>query len=107
MENTIDHSDLKIQELLIRLERCNHIVPRLNKRLNSYTCEPKNPNHFEKLYGLKQDFRAFAREQNRIMELAKQKGEVNFSKHDIQLHLDRFKELQREIAAYLLTMEQT
>ena len=106
MKSTIDHSTMKMHELLIRLERCSHIVPRLGKRLNSYICEPKNPSHFEKLYSLKQDFKVFVHQQNKIVELVKQNERADSLKNDIQLHLNRFKELQQQIAAYLLTREQ-
>ncbi len=96
-----------IQELLIRMERNNNIIQRLSKKINSYTCEPHDSSCFEKLYELRQSFKDFSGQQHRIMELLKQKkGEAKNLHQDIQLQLDRFKQLEQDIAAYILATNQ-
>ncbi|TXN35671.1 hypothetical protein FVB32_13920 [Flagellimonas hymeniacidonis] len=107
MSNVTENSTVQIQELLIRMQRNNNIIQRLSKKLNSYTCEPNNHSCFEKLYELKHSFKVFASQQNQIMQLVKQKkGIAKNLQKDIQLHLDRFKQLERDMAAYLLDTNQ-
>ncbi|MEZ4810880.1 MAG: hypothetical protein R2819_11035 [Allomuricauda sp.] len=107
MENIVEKSTYQVQELLIRMDRNNKIIQRLSQKLNSYTCEPNNPSCFEQRYNLKQSFKLFAGQQKRIMELMQQKKGMNKSlEEDIQLHLERFKALEKEIAAYLLSTSQ-
>ncbi|WP_420601816.1 hypothetical protein [Flagellimonas sp.] len=89
------------------MERNNNIIQRLSKKLNSYTCEPNNSSCFEKLYELRRGFKVFTAQQNQIMSLIKQKRASSKKlKEDIKLHLDRFKQLEKEIAAYLLDANQ-
>ncbi|AWX46153.1 hypothetical protein HME9304_03185 [Flagellimonas maritima] len=104
----IDAKDtVKIQELLVRMERNNNIIQRLSKKLNSYTCEPHDSHCFEKLYDLRHNFKNFSGQQNQIMRLLKQKNVVAEGlRKEIQLHLERFKKLERDIASYLLDINQ-
>lgn len=96
------------QELLIRMERNHEIIQRLSKKLCSYTCEPKCPSSFEKYNDLKRNFKLFEKYQNQITSLiqGKKTGMVHGLELEVQLHLKRFRELEADIAAYLLeTME--
>lgn len=96
-----------IQELVIRLERNNTIIQRLSKKINSYTCEPNNSSCFEKLYELRQSFKTFAGQQNKIASLLqKNSGQESKLHADIQSHLKLFKKLEKDIAAYLLATGQ-
>ncbi|MDC6364727.1 MULTISPECIES: hypothetical protein [Flavobacteriaceae] len=105
MNQTIEHSTYHLQDLLVRMERNHNVVQRLSKKLNSYTYEPKNHSCFEKLYDLKLNFKMFMGHQNRIMEqLRLKKGESKTLVEEIKLHIERFKELEKEIAAYLLNI---
>lgn len=107
MNNVTENSTDHIQELLIRMDRNNNIIQRLSKKLNSYTCEPNNSSCFEKLYDLKHSFKVFTSQQKQIMELLKQKkGFAKSLQKDIQLHLDRFKQLEQDMAAYILDTNQ-
>lgn len=96
-----------MQELLIRLERNNNIIQRLSKKINSYTCEPHDSSCFEKLYDLRQSFKAYAGQQHRIKALLRQrKSEAKNLRSDILLQLERFKQLEKDIAAYILATNQ-
>lgn len=107
MNDVTENSTGQIQKLLIRMERNNNIIQRLSKKLNSYTCEPNNSYCFEKFYDLKHSFKTFSGQQNQIMQLLKQKqGIADNLRKDIQLHLNRFKQLEKDMAAYLLDMNQ-
>ncbi|MCL6265890.1 hypothetical protein [Flagellimonas myxillae] len=107
MDSLTKNSKDSLQELLVRFERNNKMVQRLSKKINSYTCEPNNLSCFEKLYELRQSFKAYANQQNKIMQLLKQKKvEAKNLKADIKRHLEYFKKLEQEIAAYLLATDQ-
>lgn len=103
MNETLEHNTYDLQDLLVRMERNYNVIQRLSKKLNSYTYEPKNHSCFEKLYDLKLNFKMFMGHQNRIVEQLKLKKEESDALVDeIKLHIERFKELEKEIAAYLL-----
>ena len=107
MEHIAENKTYQIQDLLIRMDRNNKIIQRLSKKLNSYTCEPNNPSCFEQLYDLKQSLKRFTAQQRNIMELIRQKnGATKNMEEDILLQLKRFKVLDKEIAAYLLSTSQ-
>ena len=107
MASLTKNSKDSIQDLLVRLERNNNIVQRLTKKINSYTCEPRDSSCFEKLYELRLGFKNFAGQQDRIMDMLRQKkGEAKILRSEIQLHLERFKKLEQDIAAYLLATDQ-
>ncbi|MEX0314840.1 MAG: hypothetical protein AB3N18_11725 [Allomuricauda sp.] len=93
----------QIQEALIRLERNHNTVKSFTKKLNSYTCEPNNSSCFEKFYDLKRNFQVFNVHQNRISALIKEKT-MHFEMLDkeIKMQLKRFKQLEADIASYLL-----
>ncbi|MEM9075922.1 MAG: hypothetical protein AAGC43_02740 [Bacteroidota bacterium] len=91
------------QELLVRLERNNMAMLRLSRKLSSYTCEPNNKSCFEKLYELKQDFKSFANRQSQIMGLLKREKPVGRTlDSEVRKHLNSFKKLESDMAAYLL-----
>ncbi|MER3373111.1 MAG: hypothetical protein RIM83_00580 [Allomuricauda sp.] len=98
-----EQSTHQVQELLVRLERNNKVIQRLSKKLASYTCEPNNPSCFDKMYELKKGFKNFAKHQAHIVELLKTKkdGAPELDRK-IELHLERFKQLEKDIAGYLL-----
>jgi hypothetical protein len=103
MSHVVENSTYEVQELLVRLERNNRVIQRLSKKLCSYTCEPNNPSCFEKLYEIKNKFKVFAKHQKEIMEVLKsRKDESRELDVKIELHLKRFKQLERDIAGYLL-----
>ncbi|NAY90899.1 hypothetical protein GTQ34_03115 [Muricauda sp. JGD-17] len=104
MNKTAEGNTKEIQELLIRMERNNNLVQRLSRKLNSYTCEPNNRSCFEKLDNLRRSFRVFKDQQNHLLRLLHQKKEqTEQMEGQIKLHLQRFKDLEKEIAAYILT----
>lgn len=102
-----EQSTHQVQELLVRLERNNKVIQRLSRKLNSYTCEPNNPSCFEKMYEIKNSFKNFAKHQAHIVELLKTKkdGAPELDRK-IELHLERFKQLEKDIAGYLLETQQ-
>ena len=103
MSDLISNKVVPTQELLIRLERNNTVMLRLSKKLSSYTCEPNNKSCFEKLYELKQDFKTFSKKQSQLMGLIK--GEKSLASNldsELQKHLNSFKKLESDMAAYLL-----
>ena len=103
MTHVVENSTYEVQELLVRLERNNKVIQRLSKKLCSYTCEPNNPSCFEKLYEIKNKFKVFAKHQKQITELLKsRKAEAPELDRDIEIHLERFKQLEKDIAAYLM-----
>ncbi|WP_067034177.1 hypothetical protein [Allomuricauda sp. CP2A] len=102
-----EQSTHQVQELLVRLERNNKIIQRLSKKLASYICEPNNPSCFDKMYEIKHGFRIFAKHQAHIIELLKtKKDEAPELDRKIELHLERFKQLEKDIAGYLLETQQ-
>nr|WP_299382341.1 hypothetical protein [Allomuricauda sp.] len=103
MRNLTKNTTESIQDLIVQMERNHTAVQRFSKKVNSYTCEPTNSSCFEKLYELRQAFKVFIIQQNRIMGLLKQRkvGAQNL-KSDILQQLERFKQLEQDIAAYLL-----
>ncbi|MGW9686319.1 hypothetical protein [Flagellimonas sp. 2504JD1-5] len=107
MGNLTQKNTGQIQELLIRMDRNNTIIQKLSKKLNSYTCEPHDSACFEKLYVLKHNFEQFNTHQGRLMALLKTKpkltSEINA---DIKKHLERFGELEKDMAAYVLDTNQ-
>ncbi|MEM9647210.1 MAG: hypothetical protein AAF969_01935 [Bacteroidota bacterium] len=107
MASATEQQREQFQELVIRLERNNNMIQRLSKKVNSYTCEPNNSSCFEKLYDLRHSFKVFSAQQKQIVSLLNQNtGEGQKLHGDIQSHLERFKELERDIAAYLLATGQ-
>ncbi|WP_036385107.1 hypothetical protein [Muricauda sp. MAR_2010_75] len=97
----------QVQELLVRLERNNKVVQRLSKKLTSYTCEPNNPSCFEKLYEIKNSFKVFAKQHADIVaQLKTKKDESPGLDQKIEQHLKRFKQLEKDIAGYLLDTKQ-
>lgn len=106
MGQITESSTSKNYELLARMQRNHEVIQRLSKKLCSYTYEPKCASHFEKYLKLKNSFKTFEKHQNQISEMAgRRKGGIAHNLDlEIQLHLNRFKQLQVEIAEYLLTM---
>lgn len=103
MNDIAEHNAQTIDEMMLRMQRNHNIIQRLRKKLNSYTCEPRDSVCFDKLYDLRQSFKSFAIHQIRIMDLMdKNKIESKQLRPEIQKHLDRFKLLEQEIASYLL-----
>ncbi|MFD2098561.1 hypothetical protein [Flagellimonas iocasae] len=103
MTHVVENSTYEVQELLVRLERNNKVIQRLSKKLCSYTCEPNNPSCFEKFYELKNKFKVFAKYQKQIVEALKAREfESPELDRDIELHLERYKQLEKDIAGYLL-----
>ncbi|NVN18269.1 hypothetical protein GUA46_07945 [Muricauda sp. HICW] len=101
--NTIEHK----QELLVRVERNERMVQRLSEKLNSYTFEPKCPQRFEKFYELNRHIQEFRKHQNRLLsKIRNQKVDLpETHTHEIESHLDRFKVLESEFAAYLFDLK--
>ncbi|MDC6386304.1 hypothetical protein D2V93_17805 [Flagellimonas taeanensis] len=104
MDPISENSTYQKQELLIRMERNHEVIQRLSKKLCSYTCEPKCPSSFEKYNDLKRNFKLFEKYQKNIMDLIHRKkaGAVQGLEREVQLHLKRFRELEADIASYLL-----
>ncbi|WP_097045439.1 hypothetical protein [Flagellimonas pacifica] len=107
MDNVTKNSTEQLQGLLIRMERNNNIVRQLSKKINAYTSEPTNPSRFEKLHELRRGFMFFNAQQKHIMGLIEQRRVSSIKlKEDIKLHLNQFKKLEKDIAAYLLDVNQ-
>ncbi len=103
----MDTNVIPTQELLIRLERNNTAMHRLLQKLGSYTCEPNNQSCFEKLYNLKQDFKTFSSTHSKLVDILKGSGPAS-KKLTIEIkdHLNSFKKLESDMAAYLLDTNQ-
>lgn len=104
MSDILENNTYQIQELLVRMERNNKLIQRLSKKLGSYTCEPHDYSCFEKLYELKRSFKEYTGDQKRIMDSLKEKmGQTTEDLGDeIEHHFAHFKQLEKDIAAYLL-----
>ncbi|MDF0705752.1 MAG: hypothetical protein VX772_08095 [Bacteroidota bacterium] len=103
MENTIHYNTEQQQELLVRVERNNRMVQRLSQKLNSYTCQPKCPQQFEKFYELNKSIENFKKHQKHIMSKIRQR-KMDFSdavNNEVGNQLDRFKKLEKDFASYL------
>lgn len=106
MNSLIKNDKHELRELLVRMERNNKTLEHLSSKINSYTCEPHDPFCFEKMYNLKRNFKVFVEHQNRIAKLINQKKEIAADlSEDIRLHLERFKELENDVAMYLLELK--
>lgn len=104
MNKTVENNASEFQELLIRLERNNRLVQRLSRKLNSYTCEPTDRSCFERFDNLKRAFRSFKDQHGNLSKLLSERNEPSVSlKTQIQSHLERFRELEKEIAQYILS----
>lgn len=101
--NTIEHK----QELLVKVERNERMVQRMSEKLSSYTYEPKCPLKFEKFYELNKHIQEFRKHQDRVLsKIRNQKVDLpETDTHEIESHLDRFKVLESEFAAYLLDLK--
>ncbi|TAI48854.1 hypothetical protein [Flagellimonas allohymeniacidonis] len=107
MDDLTKDRPIPTQELLIRLERNNNVIQRLSRKLNSYTCEPTNYSCFEKLRDLKHDFKTFAGNQKQLVQMVKKERKMGESlKTEINKHIELFKRLESEMAAYLLDTNQ-
>lgn len=107
MQEPTEKKTRQIQELLIRMDRNNTIIQTLSKKLNSYTCEPHDSSCFEKLYDLKRSFKLFNVHQSRIKSLLKTKPTMTTELNaEIKQHLQRFTNLEKNMAAYLLDTNQ-
>ncbi|MCR9263012.1 MAG: hypothetical protein NXH86_02585 [Flavobacteriaceae bacterium] len=104
MSDILENNTYQIQELLVRMERNNKLIQRLAQKLGSYTCEPHDYSCFEKLYELKRSFKEYTNDQKRIMDSLKQKKGQSTEDLDgeIEHHFAHFKQLEKDIAAYLL-----
>jgi len=106
MENIIKDKSIGRQEHLIRLERNHEIIQGLYLKLSSYTCEPRYASQFERYIELKNSFRIFEEHQKQLMSMIQEKG-CGFSdtiEREVQLHLDRYRQLESDVAGYLLDM---
>ncbi len=102
MENIAPNTLKDQRELLVRLDRNNRRVQHLAKKLNSYTYEPKCPQGFEKYYELKESIKRFTIHQNKIMaKIGADKPNID----EIAIHLERFKKLESEFAAYIFDLK--
>ncbi|MCK0159600.1 hypothetical protein [Allomuricauda sp. F6463D] len=107
MDNIVQNHLKDQQELLVRIERNHRMVQRLSEKLNSYTYEPKCPERFEKYYQLNRSIQKYYKNHNSIMSKIRQ-GKFNMEFTDLGIideHLERFKKLESEFAAYLLDLK--
>nr|WP_297788745.1 hypothetical protein [uncultured Allomuricauda sp.] len=104
MDNTIQNSTNKLQDLLVRVERNNRMVQRLSEKLNSYTYEPKCPQKFEKFYELNRSIQNYQKHQKQVMSKIRQQGfdVYNANNNEVENQLNLFKKLERDFASYLL-----
>ena len=104
MNDILENNTYQIQELLVRMERNNKLIQRLAKKICSYTCEPHDYSCFEKLYEIKRSFKEFTNDQKRITDSLKEKtGQTTEGLDDeIEHHFAHFKQLEKDIASYLL-----
>lgn len=106
MENIIKDKNIGRQEHLIRLERNHEVIQGLSLKLSSYTCEPRYASQFERYIELKNSFRMFEEHQKHLSSMIQEKGSRlsdNFDR-EVQLHLDRYRQLESDVAGYLLEM---
>lgn len=102
MENIAPNTLKDQRELLVRLERNHRMVQRLADKLNSYTYEPRCPKGFERYYELNRSIKNFTTHQNQVMSKL---GTEKSNTREIELHLERFKKLESEFAAYILDLK--
>ena len=106
MENSIKSKTYQSQELLMRLDRNNEVIQKLSIKMSFYTYEPRCASHFEKYHALKGNFKSFG-EQHRVLaaKIKRKKGGLAEElQGDVLRHLDRYRQLESDIADYLLAL---
>ena len=96
-----------IDRLVVRLERNHQYVLRLARKLNSYKYEPRNYDCFIRLRDLRTGFDALAKDQMQLFD-AMQHRNLNYADSEKQLHslMHRFRQLESDMAAYVLDSQQ-
>ena len=89
-------------QLVIRLERNHRCVLRLVRKLTSYKYEPRNYECFIQLRDLRHGFQKLGQDQMKLFDRM-QHREVSFktAENDVNLLFGRFRELERDTAAYI------
>ena len=108
MEHIIKDRGIGRQEHLIRLERNHEIIQGLSMKLSSYTSEPRYASQFERYIELKNSFRIFEDHQQRLSSMFQESGSEfpEGFEGEIQLQFDRYRQLESDVAGYLLEMEE-
>jgi len=106
MENITKAETFRTQELMMRLERNNEVIQKLSIKMAFYTYEPRCASHFEKYHALKGNFRAFAEHQKALASKIKRKKDSLSPElqGEVLRHLDRYRQLESDIADYLLDL---
>ena len=92
---------------LIKLERYSKELDQLDVKLNSYTCEPKTEDLFERKSLLKQQMHRLKNKNQEIIEAVKERKELLENQVDrIKIQLEDFVVLQSEFQAYYTSSQQ-
>src|SRR5690606_23832755 len=106
MENITQSEIYPGGDLWVRMERNHEIIQKLSLKLSGYTYEPKCAKHFEKYNALRANFKAFGEHQKALWNKMSQKEDFRDGEVERELHLqlDRYRQLESDIADYLLDM---
>ena len=106
MENSTKGVIYGDQELLVRLNRNNEVVQKLSIKISFYIYEPRCASHFEKYIALKSNFRSFGEHQRVLAaKIKRKKGSLAAElEGEVHRHLDRYKQLESDVADYLLNL---
>ena len=92
-----------LDQLIIRLARNHQTVKHLTKKINSYTYEPKNHECFIKLNRLRINLNELQKDQAQSLEQIQGHKQLTIDfEHEATVLLNRFQQLEKDIAAYLL-----
>ena len=97
-------SSLNTRNYIVKLERCTKDLEQLNSKLNSYTCEPKTKDLFEKRNLLKNQMERLKKTNQEIINSIREKKEVMENQLErIKVQFDAFGILQSELRDYYTT----
>lgn len=105
MKNTVKDKSIGRREHLVRMERNYEVIQGLSLKLSSYTCEPRCASQFERYIELKQSFRRFEEHQKQLSAMIQEgRGFSGTLEREVQLHFDRYRQLESDVAGYLLEL---
>jgi len=97
----IQKSSLNTRNYIVRLERYTKDLEQLNSQLNSYTCEPKTKDLFERKNVLKNQLERLRKTNQEIIFSIREKKELMENQLErIKAQFDAFGNLQSELQDY-------
>ena len=97
------NNHVTINQIRYRLERNHNKLQSLIVKLNSYKCEPRDYNCFERLYSIQDDIRNFKKQHSKLQaefRIGRYGSEESLAKL-MRDQMNGFKELEDKIGAYL------